>query len=295
MAETQNSSVSNQLLKRFPRTTNASERHAARKARTSTTHIRRTVDSNQVIVQMRPNRTSSVREAHAIPIWDRRHPRKHATHPSQLKPTQVQRPRAKLEHATLATNLIGHIAPNCPDKAANKQKAQSKLLKNKNFMVLWQESWDDQDEQACATRVVEAWGDDNLCPICHKDFTFNHRCDPEDKCINKHFDTVKSKLRQSPLLKLIREAHEGTDQESFSTDNVLPFSMNHSYFVGEDEGQQEDTLDHNQDHSDDEEDYPHSQSDSHSNAEGAHESRDDTGNDNDSDVSSNHSDSSAPY
>jgi hypothetical protein len=92
-------------------------------------------------------------------------------------------------------NKPGHIAPNCPDKAANKQKAQSKLFKNKNFMVLWQESWDDQDEQACATRVVEAWGDDNLCPICHKDFTFNHRCDPEDKRINKHFDTVKSKLR----------------------------------------------------------------------------------------------------
>jgi hypothetical protein len=157
-------------------------------------------------------------------------------------------------------NKPGHIAPNCPDKAANKQKTQSKLFKNKNFMVLWQESWDDQDEQACATRVVEAWGDANLCPICHKDFNFNHSCDPEDKRINKHFDTVKSTLRRSPLLKLIREAHEGTDQESSSTDNVLPFSMNHSYFVGEDEGQQDDTLDHNQDHSDDQEEYkPHSQ------------------------------------
>jgi hypothetical protein len=66
-------------------------------------------------------------------------------------------------------------------------------------MVLWQESWDDLDEQACATCVVEAWGDDNLCPMCHKDFTFNHRCDPEDK-------RIKSKLRQSPLLKLIRDS-----------------------------------------------------------------------------------------
>ena len=102
-------------------------------------------------------------------------------------------------------NKPGHIAPNCPDKAANKQKAQSKLFKNKNFIVLWQESWDDQDEQACATRVVKAWGDDNLCPLCHKDFTFNHRCDPEDK-INVSTDTVKSKLRHSPLLKMITYA-----------------------------------------------------------------------------------------
>jgi hypothetical protein len=169
------------------------------------------------------------------------------------------------------------------------------LFKNKNFMVLWQESWDDQDEQACATRVVEAWGDDNLCPMCHKGFTFNHRCDPEDKRINKHFDTVKSKLRHSPLLKLIREAHEGTDEESSSTDNVLPFSMNHSYFVGEDEGQQDDNLEYNQDHSDSNEAYTPSQSDSHSDAESAHESRDHVASDNDSDGGSHHSDSSAPF
>jgi hypothetical protein len=117
------------------------------------------------------------------------------------------------------------------------------------------------------------------------DFTFNHRCDPEDKRINKHFDAVKAKLRQSPLLKLVREAHEGTDQESSSTDNVLPFSMNHSYFVGEDEGQQDDNLDRNQDHSDDEEDYTHSQSDSHSDAESTHELHDDVRSDNDSDAS----------
>jgi hypothetical protein len=43
-------------------------------------------------------------------------------------------------------NKPGHIAPNCPDKTANKKKAQDKLFKNKNFMVLWQESWDGQDE-----------------------------------------------------------------------------------------------------------------------------------------------------
>jgi hypothetical protein len=108
-------------------------------------------------------------------------------------------------------------------------------------------------------------------------------------------NSIQSKLRQSPLLKLIREAHEGTDQESSSTDNVLPFSMNHSYVVGEDEGQQDDNLDYNQNHSDDEEDYPHSQNDSYSDAERTHESRDHVGSDNDSDASSHHSDTSAPY
>ncbi len=163
-------------------------------------------------------------------------------------------------------------------------------------MVLWQKSWDDQDEQACATRVVEAWGEDNLCPLCHKQFTFDHRCNPEDKRINKHFDTVKFKLRQSPLLKMIREAHEVQEHQSSSTDNVLPFSMNHSYFVGDDEGQQDESLDHPQDHSADEEGYfPSQRSDSHSDAESTHEPHEDSENAPDSGTGSHHSDSSASY
>jgi hypothetical protein len=71
--------------------------------------------------------------------------------------------------------------------------------------------------------------------------------------------------------------------------------MNHSYFVGEDEGQQDDNLEYNQYHSDDKEGNTHSQSDSHSDAESAHELRDYVGSDNDSDAGSHHSDSSAPY
>ncbi len=94
---------------------------------------------------------------------------------------------------------------------------------------------------------------------------------------------------------MIREAHEGTDEESSSTDNVLPFSMNHSFFVGEDEGQQDDNLEYNQDHSDSNEAYTPSQSDSDSDAESTHESRDYVESDNDSEGGSHHSDSSAPF
>jgi hypothetical protein len=103
MVETQKSSVSNRPLKRFPHAANVSEKYAAKRAPTLITHIR-TVDSNQVIVQIHRHRTSSVRVAHAIPTWDRRHPRKHATL-RHLKPTQVQRLRPKRAHVTFATNL----------------------------------------------------------------------------------------------------------------------------------------------------------------------------------------------
>ncbi len=98
---------------------------------------------------------------------------------------------------------------------------------------------DDHDEQVCATRVVNSWGDDNLCPTCHKTFTLDHRCDPEDKRVSDKFDSVKAKLRQNPLLGMIQETHEGSDNQSSSTDNVTPFTMDGSFFIGEDEGQQD--------------------------------------------------------
>jgi hypothetical protein len=112
------------------------------------------------------------------------------------------------------------------------------------MLVLRQEAWDDQNEQACATQVIEAWGDDNLCPICHKTFSFSHRCDPEDKCISSHFHKVKAKLRQSPLLKLIQETHEGNDQESSSSNQATPFTMNISFFVEDDKGHQDSNDDY---------------------------------------------------
>ncbi len=188
----------------------------------------------------------------------------------------------------------GHIAPNCPDKAAHKQNAQAKFFKNKNFMVLWQEAWDDHDEQVCATRVVNSWGDDNLCPICHKTFSLDHRCESDDKRISSKFDGVKAKLRQSPLLKMIQEAHEGVDNQSSSTENSTPFTMDGSFFLEEDEGQQ------------DEEDYSHHESEKDEGTLHSPHSDDDASNVSEesgsdayrsanSDAESYHSDSDAPF
>jgi hypothetical protein len=56
-----------------------------------------------------------------------RNPKTAETKPSSAPKTETR--------TCYICNKPGHIAPNCPDKAANKQKAQSKLFKNKNFMV----------------------------------------------------------------------------------------------------------------------------------------------------------------
>jgi hypothetical protein len=108
----------------LPHTTNASEKHAVRMAHTSITRIK-TVDSNQlivrthrhrtlsvrveVIVRTHRHRTLSVRVAHAIPTWDKRHPRvgqaSRRVTLRQPKPKQVRRLKPKRAHATFATNL----------------------------------------------------------------------------------------------------------------------------------------------------------------------------------------------
>jgi hypothetical protein len=103
MVKTQKSSVSNQHLKTSPPTTSANEKHVERRALISITRIK-TVDSNQVIVQTHHHQSAGVRVAHAIPTWDRRHPKRRAPL-RQPRTSQVRRLRPKHEHATFATNL----------------------------------------------------------------------------------------------------------------------------------------------------------------------------------------------
>jgi hypothetical protein len=227
MVETQKSSVSNQPLTTLPHTTNASEKHAVRRAHTSITRIK-TVDSNQVIVQTHRHRTLSVRVAHAIPTWDKRHPRRRVTL-RQLKPKQVRCLRPKRAHATFATNLaILHLT--VPIRQLTSKRPRGNCSRTR---ISW-----------CYGKSLGMTKTNKPAPLAslkHGVMTtyvlYAIRTSPSTiaatpktsvSSINKHFDTVKSKLRQSPLLKLIREAHEGTDQESSSTDNVLSFSMNHS-------------------------------------------------------------------
>jgi hypothetical protein len=103
MVKTPKSSVSNQLLKTSPLTNSANGKHAERRALISTTLIK-TVDSNQVIVQTHLRQSAGVRVAHAIPTWDRRHPKRRVPL-RQPRTNQIRRLQLKRARATFATNL----------------------------------------------------------------------------------------------------------------------------------------------------------------------------------------------
>jgi hypothetical protein len=53
----------------------------------------------------------------------------------------------------------GHIATHCPQKQANKQNAKVKLKTNASFMALWKTNFTTEDEDLCATRILDAWDD----------------------------------------------------------------------------------------------------------------------------------------
>jgi hypothetical protein len=215
-------------------------------------------------------------------------PLKKTRNPKAVEAKKSSAPRPKRAHATFATNLaILHLTVLIRQLTSKRPKANCSKTR-----ISW-----------CYGKSLGTTKPNRPAPLAslkHGVMTTYALCvirtSPSTIDVNpKTSVSTSTSIQSSPLLKLIREAHEGTDEESSSTDNLLPFSMNHSYFVGEDEGQQDDNLEYNQDHSDDKEGYIHSQSDSPSDAESTHESRDYVGSDNDSDASSHHSDSSAPY
>ncbi len=91
---------------------------------------------------------------------------------------------------------------------------------------------------------------------------------------------------------MIQEAHEGPDNQSSSTENSTPFTMDGSFFLGEDEGQQDDEDYHPRESKEDEGTNPHSDDDA-SNV--SQESGSDTYRSANSDAESYHSDSDAPF
>ena len=82
-------------------------------------------------------------------------------------------------------------------------------------MALWDEKFETPEEQQCATRILEAWDDTNVCPKCIQPMESGHKCDKNDAPIYNHLDYVRQAIGRSLLLRSIKEAHHNQP----STDN----------------------------------------------------------------------------
>ena len=130
-----------------------------------------------------------------------------------------------------------HLANACPQKEQNKSRARKTLTKDKNFMALWDEKFQSTEEKQCADRILDAWDDSNVCPICIQQMETGHKCDKEDAPIHDQMAYVRQAIGRSLLLKQIKRAHE---RHTSAVDKPSPITMGENFF-NDSEGQHSST------------------------------------------------------
>ena len=130
-----------------------------------------------------------------------------------------------------------HLANACPQKEQNKSRARKTLTKDRNFMALWDEKFQTTEEKQCADRILNAWDDSNVCPICIQQMETGHKCDKEDAPIHDQMAYVRQAIGRSLLLKQIKRAHE---RHTSAVDKPSPVTMGENFF-NDSEGQHSST------------------------------------------------------
>jgi hypothetical protein len=156
-------------------------------------------------------------------------------------------------------------------------------------MALWDEKFQSMEEKQCADRVLDAWDDSNVCPICIKQMEKGHKCDQEDAPIHDQMAYVRQAIGRTLLLKQIKRAHE---RQPSAVDKPSPITMGENFF-NDSEGQHSSTEEYqnlsNESNFDEKEDYYDTESSHSSEATGSKSDatphRDDDHSDSDSDDS----------
>ena len=121
-----------------------------------------------------------------------------------------------------------HLANACPQKGKHKQNAKTKLAANSNFLTLFRSSFKTQDEQACASRMIDSWEEDQICPHCIQPCYFAHECNTNDTRVTQHVPHVRQTIANTSLLFHIQEAHKPHSERLIASN---PVSMNTSFFL----------------------------------------------------------------
>ena len=125
-------------------------------------------------------------------------------------------------------NDPNHLANVCPQKGKHKQNAKTKLQTNKSFMTLFKSSFPTLDQQACATRMIDAFDEEHICSACIQPSFFAHECNSTDSNVTIHVPHVRQTIASTTLLQYIQEAHK---PHNISLQASNPVSMNTSFFL----------------------------------------------------------------
>ena len=75
-------------------------------------------------------------------------------------------------------------------------------------MALWQTNFTTEDEDLCATRILNAWDEPNYCPTCIQPAGFGHICQSKDIQIQNSVAKVKHTMAITTMLNDIIETHQ---------------------------------------------------------------------------------------
>ena len=95
-------------------------------------------------------------------------------------------------------------------------------------MALFKSSFPSLDQQACATRMIDTWGEDHICSSCIQPSFFAHECNANDSSVINHVAHVRQTIATTPLLQYIQDAHR-PQNTSLRTSNTV--SMDTSFFL----------------------------------------------------------------
>ena len=95
-------------------------------------------------------------------------------------------------------------------------------------MTLFKSSFPSLDQQACASRMIDAFDEDHICSSCILPSFFAHECNPNDAKVIAHVPHVRQTIASTSLLQQIQEAHK-PHNTSLKASN--PVSMNTSFFL----------------------------------------------------------------
>jgi hypothetical protein len=96
-------------------------------------------------------------------------------------------------------------------------------------MALFEASFSKPGAKECASRMIHAWDEDDICPSCIKPCFFAHECNPDDTQVTQHVPHVRQTIANSQLLHYLQEAHnphtthlQASNPVSFNTSFFLP-------------------------------------------------------------------------
>jgi hypothetical protein len=101
-------------------------------------------------------------------------------------------------------------------------------------MALWNEKFQSTEEKQFADRILDAWDDSNVCPICIQQMETGHKCDQEDAPIHDQMAYVRKAIGRSLLLQQIKRAHY--ERQTSAVDKPSPITIGVNFF-NDSEGQ----------------------------------------------------------